>query len=128
MPTIVCSAILLQKGLTLAKQIQSRTLIIYQDATGHEPFAEWLEGLRDPLIKRRILIRLRRVEQGNYGDYKALKDGIYELRLQFGAGYRVYFGEDNDTIVILLLGGDKSSQDKDIEQAKIYWMEYKHHA
>lgn len=111
----------------MTKKIQSRTVIIYRDSIEREPFTEWLEGLRDATTRRRILTRLRRVEQGNYGDYKALKDGLYELRLQFGPGYRVYFGEDGDMIVLLLLGGDKSNQDKDIEQAKIYWMEYKRH-
>jgi putative addiction module killer protein len=66
---------------------------------------------------------LDRVEIGNYGDYKALGDGVYELKLHFGSGYRVYFAEDGDIIVILLCGGDKSSQSKDIEVAKAYWKE-----
>lgn len=64
-----------------------------------------------------------RVEIGNYGDYKPLGDGVYELKLHFGSGYRVYFAEDGDIIVILLCGGDKSSQSKDIEVAKAYWKE-----
>ncbi len=105
-----------------------RNVIIYQDPTGHEPFTEWLEDLRDPQTRRRILTRLRRVAQGNLGDVKALKNGIFELRLQFGPGYRIYLGEDGNTIVVLLLGGDKSSQHKDIELAKMYWMEYQSHA
>ena len=64
-----------------------------------------------------------RVEIGNYGDYKPLGDGVYELKLHFGSGYRVYFAEDGYIIVILLCGGDKSSQSKDIEVAKAYWKE-----
>jgi putative addiction module killer protein len=111
----------------LAKQSLAKNVVIYQDATGQEPFTEWLEGLRDAQTRRRILIRLRRVEQGNYGDYKALKEGVYELRLAFGPGYRIYFGEAGDTIVVLLLGGDKSSQRADIALAKIYWSEYQSH-
>ena len=64
-----------------------------------------------------------RVEVGNYGDYKPLGDGVYELKLHFGSGYRVYFAEYDDIIVILLCGGDKSTQSKDIEIAKTYWKE-----
>jgi len=77
-----------------------------------------------PYDRRRILKRLYRIESGNYGDCKNLGDGVNELRFFFGAGYRVYFGEDGDTIVILLCGGDKDSQRKDIEKAKVYWKEY----
>ena len=64
-----------------------------------------------------------RVEVGNYGDYKPLGDGVYELKLHFGSGYRVYFAEYDNIIVILLCGGDKSTQSKDIEIAKTYWKE-----
>lgn len=110
------------------KQSFVKNIIVYQDPRGHEPFTAWLEGLRDAQVRRRILIRLRRVAQGNFGDVKALKGGVFELRLQFGSGYRIYFGEDGNTLVVLLLGGDKSSQYKDIELAKVYWMEYQSHA
>lgn len=79
-------------------------------------------------MRRRILQRLRRVEVGNYGDYKSLKDGVFELRLMFGSGYRIYFAEQGETVVILLCGGDKSTQPKDIESAKNYWKEYQDHA
>jgi putative addiction module killer protein len=66
---------------------------------------------------------LDRVEIGNYGDYKSLGDGVYELKLHFGSGYRVYFAEYDNIIVILLCGCDKSTQSKDIETAKTYWKE-----
>ncbi len=111
----------------MAHPATPKTVIIYADATGMEPFTKWLEGLRDVQGRRRILIRLRRVAQGNYGDYRSLQDGVYELRFPFGPGYRVYFGEDGDTVVVVLVGGEKSSQEKDIEQAKIYWQEYQSH-
>ncbi len=111
----------------MAQPATPKTVIIYADKTGIEPFTKWLEGLRDVQARRRILIRLRRVAQGNYGDYRSLQDGVYELRFPFGPGYRVYFGEDGDTVVVVLVGGDKSSQEKDIEQAKIYWQEYQSH-
>ena len=105
-----------------------KEIIIYADDTGKEPFTDWLERLRDPQTRRRIQSRLLRVESGNYGDYKSLKDGVFELRLQFGSGYRIYFGEDGDKVVILLLDGDKSSQTRDIKLAKSYWKEYLSHA
>lgn len=101
-----------------------KTVIFYEDAKGDEPFTDWLNKLRDPTTRRRILKRLFRVEQGNYGDHKSVGDGVYELRFFFGSGYRVYFGEDGDTIVVLLTGGDKSSQNKDIQTAKDYWEDY----
>ena len=84
--------------------------------------------MRDPPTRRRILKRLIRLEYGYYGDSKAVGDGVKELRFIFGAGYRIYFGEDGDKLVILLTGGDKSSQRKDIQQAQAYWKEYLNNA
>ncbi|MEZ4663978.1 MAG: type II toxin-antitoxin system RelE/ParE family toxin [Caldilineaceae bacterium] len=105
-----------------------KQVIFYADASGREPFVVWLSNLRDKGGRKRILARLRRLEQGNLGDWKSVGDGVKELRLFFGPGYRVYFAEDGDTIVVLLLGGDKSSQVNDIERAKAYWKEYQAHA
>lgn len=72
----------------------------------------------------RIARRIDRMESGNYGDFKSLRDGVFELRLLFGSGYRVYFAEDGNKVVLLLMGGDKSSQKNDIQKAKEYWNEY----
>lgn len=105
----------------------TKTVIVYRDRAGDEPFTEWLNRLRDPSTRRRILQRLLRVESGHYGDFKAVGDGVNELRFFFGAGYRVYFGEDGDKIVVLLCGGDKASQSSDIQQAQRYWREYLTH-
>ena len=69
--------------------------------------------------------QIHRIESGNLGDHKPVGDGVFELRLHFGAGYRIYFGEVDNTIILLLCGGDKSSQVRDIERAKVYWQEYK---
>lgn len=104
-----------------------KNVIVFQDSAGNEPFTDWLNGLRDPTTRRRILKRLLRLEQGHYGDFKPVGAGVNELRFFFGAGYRVYFGEDGDTIVVLLCGGDKDSQPRDIQQAQTYWQEYKDH-
>jgi putative addiction module killer protein len=104
-----------------------KRVITYQKPNGEEPFTEWLDGLRDTTIQRRILLRIYRLEQGNFGDCKPVGDGVSELRLFFGAGYRVYFGERGGDLVVLLCGGDKSSQDADIQQAKDFWQRYLDH-
>ena len=84
-----------------------------------EVFTQWLMGLRDATIKRRIVARLDRVAGGNFGDYKALGEGLFELRLFFGAGFRIYYTLREQKVVLLLIGGDKSTQEKDIEAARI---------
>ena len=112
----------------MANFVQPQQVLIYVDERGYEPFTTWLNGLRDKIARKRILARMKRVEQGNLGDYKSVGDGVLELRLFFGSGYRIYFGQDGDTLIILLLGGDKSSQTQDIELAKVYWEDYLHHA
>lgn len=87
------------------------------------PVTEWLSSL-DSRIRARIVSRLGRIRNGNFGDHKSVGDGVSELRMPFGAGYRVYYGVDGQTVVILLCGGDKSSQRMDIERAKEYWRDY----
>ena len=101
-----------------------RELQIYQNPNGREPFTEWLES-RDQKTQERIEALLDRLVDGNFGDCKPVGEGISEIRLHFGAGYRIYFGEVENTIVLLLCGGDKSSQTRDIKRAKTYWHEYK---
>ncbi len=101
-----------------------KMVLIYTKPSGKKPFSLWLNRLKDERSRRRILTRLRNLEEGNFGDSKHLKGGIRELRLFFGPGYRVYFGVDNMQIVVLLCAGEKGSQQKDIEKALIYWKEY----
>lgn len=100
-------------------------LFRYQREDGREPFSEWLEAVRDKIAAARIRVRLRQVEAGNLGDCSAVGDGVLELRIHVGAGYRVYCGRHGKTIVILLCGGDKSSQPADIRRAKEFWVEWK---
>jgi putative addiction module killer protein len=95
---------------------------IYSADDGHCPFLDWMARIT-PVDERRIRKRLRRIESGNLGDYKSIGEGVSELRFFFGSGYRIYFGFNGKTIVLLLCGGDKSSQTKDIEKAKIIWRE-----
>lgn len=100
-------------------------LVRYQREDGREPFTDWLRALRDGAAKIRIATRLRQVEAGNLGDSKAVGDGVIELRIHLGPGYRIYCGPHGDQWIILLCGGDKSSQDKDIARAKEMWSEWK---
>ncbi len=103
----------------------AKQLVIYQTADGHEPFNRWRKRLGDKVTIARVDRRLDRVRAGNYGDYKPVGNGVFELRLFFGPGYRIYFAEDGDTLVLLLSGGDKSSQAKDIQAAQSYWQDYR---
>lgn len=109
----------------MVREIKQKTVVAYVDEYGNEPYTEWLSGLKDQKTRERIRVRIRRLESGLYGDCSAVGEGVSELRMFFGFGYRVYFGEDEENIVILLCGGDKSSQSRDIKIAKAYWKEYR---
>ena len=100
-------------------------LFRYQGENGEEPFTSWLHSVRDKVAQARIRIRLRQVEAGNMGDCEPVGDGVVELRVHVGAGYRVYCGQRGKAMVILLCGGSKSSQATDIKRAKAYWAEWK---
>lgn len=82
-----------------------------------DEFADWLAGLKDVQGRARILKRLDRVAKGNFGDVEPVGEGVSELRLMFGPGYRVYFVQRGEAIIVLLCGGDKGSQDRDIARA-----------
>lgn len=99
-------------------------LIVYQTETAKRPFEVWLNRLRDRIAHVRILRRMRQVQMGNFGDFASVGEGVFELRIHVGAGYRVYYGRSGDKIVILLCGGDKSTQQKDIDKAKEYWTDW----
>ncbi len=96
---------------------------IYVLESGKAPFESWLKSL-ERNIQNRIMARLDRVQLGNFGDHKIVGKGVSELRFFFGSGYRVYYGVDDGKIVLLLTGGDKKSQNKDITQAQDYWKNY----
>lgn len=97
----------------------------YLTATGRSPFADWLRNLGDRQVRSRVMVRINRLRLGNFGDCKLIGEGVFELRMMFGSGYRVYFGREGETVVILLCGGDKSTQAADIGRAKQYWKEYR---
>jgi putative addiction module killer protein len=92
----------------------------YVDDRGRSPFREWL-GTLDTVARARVQARILRFETGNIGDHKDLGSGVWEARMDFGPGYRVYFGKHGRELVLLLVGGDKGSQSKDIRRAKEMW-------
>jgi len=100
------------------------TLAYYLTETGGKPFKEWLDGLKDITARQKVRIRLDRVRLGNLGRNRSVGEGVYELKIDYGPGYRVYYGTEKKTIVLLLLGGDKSTQQMDIGLAKRFWQDH----
>ena len=88
------------------------------------PFSDWLTSLKDARAVGKVRARLNRIRLGNFGDCKYVGDGVQELRIDFGLGYRVYFGREGSLVVILLCGGSKVTQARDILKAQRYWREY----
>ena len=97
---------------------------IYKTSKAVEPFTEWLHNIKYPVIRSRIRRRIDRLSQGNEGDFKCVSKGVFELRLSFGSGYRIYYGKHGSQCVILLCGGNKSSQKRDIKLAQQYWYQF----
>ena len=102
-----------------------KEVVAFRAKDGQVPFEEWLDELNDMRAVARVLARLARVRQGNLGDSKSVGEGVSELRVDYGPGCRVYFGLKGQTLVVLLCGGDKRTQDRDIRLAKQYWQEFK---
>ena len=99
-------------------------LVVYVTEEGKAPFDDWFTKL-DTAAALKVRTALARIETGNLGDVKPVGQGVSERRITFGPGYRVYFGQDGEKLVILLCGGTKKRQSKDIEQAKAFWDDYK---
>ncbi|HNT40222.1 MAG TPA: type II toxin-antitoxin system RelE/ParE family toxin [Rubrivivax sp.] len=96
----------------------------YLDEDGASPFADWFTGL-DPIAAAKITVVLARIGQGKLSNVKGVGAGVLEYRLDYGPGYRVYFGRDGDVLIILLAGGTKKRQQRDIEAAQARWAAYK---
>ena len=96
----------------------------YLSAEGKDPYLDWLKHLRDPIAKVQIVKRVSRIEQGNFGDHRFCRGGVWELRVDIGAGYRVYYAQSGAEVVLLLCGGDKRSQDADITRAVNHWHDW----
>jgi putative addiction module killer protein len=96
----------------------------YLTENGQSPFEKWFNSFKDRKAKQKIRLRLDRIQLENLGDYKSVGDGVFELRIDYGGGYRIYYGLEGFIIILLLCGGDKSTQKQDINQAKKYWKDY----
>jgi putative addiction module killer protein len=95
----------------------------YLKADGRNPFREWLAGL-ETRVRARIQARVLRFSTGNLGDHRHVGAGVWEARVMFGPGYRIYFGREGRDLILLLLGGQKSSQPRDIARAQRLWKDY----
>jgi putative addiction module killer protein len=104
--------------------LKPTAVLVYRTREGRLPFDEWLRELRDANAVARILARIGRVRRGYLGDCKPVGEGVSELRIDYGPGYRVFFGQTRRTLVILLCGGDKRTQERDIRTAQQYWTDY----
>ena len=104
---------------------KKKTVVIYAEKNGREPFLEWLTSLKDRTFRARIRNRISRLELGHFGDCEPVGEGIFELRFFFGPGFRVYFAKHEDTTILLIGGGDKKTQAKDILKAKSCWKKFK---
>ena len=104
--------------------MEQRIVKIVQLSNGKSPFIDWLESL-DKVTKSRIQSRLTRLLENNFGDHKRIDNEISELRLKFGSGYRIYYAEIDNIVVLLITGGNKSTQSKDIQKAKEILQEWR---
>ncbi len=105
-------------------EVSPKEVESYVRPDGRCPFIEWLDSLQDQKARGRVRTRIARLRLGNLGDYKPVGSGVVELRIDYGPGYRIYCGQVGTKLVILLCGGDKSSQSDDIQKAIEYWKDY----
>jgi putative addiction module killer protein len=99
-------------------------LLEYLEATGRSPFGRWFEGL-DAHAAAKVTVALTRLKQGNLSNVKGVGEGVFEYRIDFGPGYRLYFGRDGESLIILVGGGTKARQHRDVASAKVRWADYK---
>ena len=107
-------------------RMETIKIVLYTSTTEKQPFADWLRKL-DSGTKTIVAARLARIKANNFGDCKRIvgSSGVHELRIDHGTGYRIYYGKKGTTIVVLLVGGNKGSQNRDIAKAKQYWLDFK---
>jgi putative addiction module killer protein len=106
--------------------IRRRVAIYFKDPQSKtEPVREWLETLKDRIAQAAIYVRIARAETGNFGDHKSVGEGVMEMRIPHGPRYRLYYAFDGQDVILLLMGGDKSTRSKDIRKAKEFWANHK---
>ena len=102
-----------------------KELIIYKIVAGRAPFTEYIESLKDRMGALRIMARIRQAQLGNLGNHRTVHQGVVELKINYGPGYRVYLGLYGAEVIVLLCAGDKTTQGKDIALAHAYWSEWR---
>jgi len=112
------------KYYNIHKVKRKREAEYYVTGKGKVPFQEWLDAINNANVHGIVLQRIDRAEDGNFGDWKSLKGGMYEMRIHLSPGYRIYFALEGRKIIILLIGGEKRNQKRDIGKAKEYWEDY----
>ena len=105
-------------------QIHPKEILTYTTPNGRSPYRQWYTRIKDEKAQIAISNRIARLRTGNFGDFKRLGPNLYELRIHYGPGYRVYFGVFQNDIVILLCGGTKRAQQRDITRAQNYWNDF----
>lgn len=105
--------------------MNKREIIVYETVNGVKPFEDWFNSIKDPVMQYKIANRIDRIKKSNMGDCKSLGKGICELRFHFSSGYRLYYSEIDNVILLFLCGGDKNSQKRDIKKAIEYLNDYK---
>ena len=103
----------------------ARKALVYRTAAGAEPYADYVDSLRDRAAAAKVKVRVARAELGNFGDYRNIGHGVIELRIDFGPGYRVYAGLYGSELMVLLCAGDKGSQKRDVRLALEFWQDAK---
>jgi putative addiction module killer protein len=106
------------------EETKEKAIEYYITQEGKIPFNQWYESLKDKRAREEVARRLNRAIQGNFGDHKILAEDLYEMRITYGPAYRIYYTEKDKRIIVLLCGGDKSTQTEDVEKAKQYLKDY----
>ena len=106
-------------------EAKTKNIIHYLNTCGESPFVNWIIQLKDIRAKQIIEARIRRLSSGNYGEFKSVGEGILESRIAYGPGYRIYFAEVSESVLIILIAGGKYTQNEDINKTKKFWKEYK---
>ena len=105
-------------------EVRRRKIQFLRSRGGRIPAIDWLNTFTDVRTKAKLTARIERLGEGNFGDFKNVGDGVFELRVHYGPGFRVYFGFHQNQVVIIIYGGDKNTQTKDIKKAKTLWREF----
>ena len=106
-------------------KVKERLVEYFYTASGKAPAKEWLNSIKDKLTQAILFKRIRQASLGNFGDSKSVGQGVLEMRIDFGPGYRIYYGIHKDDLILLLMGGSKRTQQNDIEKAQAFWTLWK---